>query len=287
MIRKWISSLMVMGLLLQCQMPVMALDHSTSHGSEKSQEQAEVSLKLHTHNNWKVSYIWSEDHTTCTAIAECREQNCSAVMVETVDVTKQGSHEAALFNKEKVTYTACFSSEWARTQTCTVEQKTMAESRVSSIELLDQKNKSRQRDRNGNDLTIALMVKESGEFYFTVNSLQDSFLEVQVDQKVVQPEFYTVQGEQIEIGFSESFINTLNRGKHDLQIITDQGDAEVQFKIDRRSLKEKRNYSMLLPGSGSRFIHAVIVCGVFLLLICCGGIVLLCLKSHRKKSVID
>ena len=59
----------------------------------------------------------------------------------------------------------------------------------------------------------------------------DKFNEVRIDGKVLDPDNYTASGEQTKITLKGSYTETLDEGRHTIEIISNDGYAEAGFKV--------------------------------------------------------
>ena len=71
-----------------------------------------------TDHDWKITYTWSEDNTTCTAKQVC-QHDASHTETATATVTSEPTKTPTCTEKGEMTYTATFSETWAETQTTT------------------------------------------------------------------------------------------------------------------------------------------------------------------------
>ena len=68
-------------------------------------------------HDWKVTYSWSEDWTTCTATRTCQREGCNGTEMESVQGKVTSTTPATCTKDGKTTYTATFTKEWAEDQT--------------------------------------------------------------------------------------------------------------------------------------------------------------------------
>ena len=72
-----------------------------------------------TDHDWKITYTWSEDNTTCTAKQVC-QHDASHTETATATVTSEPTKAPTCTEMGETTYTATFSVDWAEEQTKTV-----------------------------------------------------------------------------------------------------------------------------------------------------------------------
>ena len=72
-----------------------------------------------TDHDWKITYTWSEDNTTCTAKRVCKN-DASHTETATATVTSEPTKAPTCTEMGETTYTATFSVDWAEEQTKTV-----------------------------------------------------------------------------------------------------------------------------------------------------------------------
>ena len=72
-----------------------------------------------TDHDWKITYTWSEDNTTCTAKRVC-QHDASHTETATATVTSEPTKAPTCTEMGETTYTATFSVDWAEEQTKTV-----------------------------------------------------------------------------------------------------------------------------------------------------------------------
>ena len=71
-----------------------------------------------TDHDWKITYTWSEDNTTCTAKRVCKN-DASHTATETATEISEQTKDPTCTEKGETTYTATFSVDWAEEQTTT------------------------------------------------------------------------------------------------------------------------------------------------------------------------
>ena len=71
-----------------------------------------------TDHDWKITYTWSEDNTTCTAKRVCKN-DASHTETATATVTSEPTKAPTCTEMGETTYTATFSETWAETQITT------------------------------------------------------------------------------------------------------------------------------------------------------------------------
>ena len=72
-----------------------------------------------TDHDWKITYTWSEDNTTCTAKRVCKN-DASHTETATATVTSEPTKAPTCTEMGETTYTAKFNEDWAKEQTKTV-----------------------------------------------------------------------------------------------------------------------------------------------------------------------
>ena len=72
-----------------------------------------------TDHDWKITYTWSEDNTTCTAKRVC-QHDASHTETATATVTSEPTKAPTCTEMGETTYTAKFNEDWAKEQTKTV-----------------------------------------------------------------------------------------------------------------------------------------------------------------------
>ncbi|MBR4175719.1 MAG: fibronectin type III domain-containing protein [Lachnospiraceae bacterium] len=75
----------------------------------------------HEHRWLKTSYVWSDDHSTCTAYRRCKYDE-SHMMQETSDAQKEIVEEASCIKDGTTIYTASFETDGFEPQTITVKE---------------------------------------------------------------------------------------------------------------------------------------------------------------------
>lgn len=74
-------------------------------------------------------------------------------------------------------------------------------------------------------------VKQGETALFTSDAPSNKFKEVQVDGKVVDPQFYTVSGDSTEVTLSADFTKTLAEGEHTITIVSTDGQVSSKFTV--------------------------------------------------------
>ena len=71
--------------------------------------------------------------------------------------------------------------------------------------------------------------------YFTSNASYDDFKYVKLDGNELDPKNYTVKEGSTIVTLNKDFVSTLKAGKHILTIVSETGEASVEFIVNKTS----------------------------------------------------
>ena len=105
-------------------------------------------------------------------------------------------------------------------------------------------------------ITSPSTVKPGEDATFVSSAPFDKFNEVCVDGKALDPDNYTASGESTKIRLKGSYTETLDEGKHTIEIISNDGYAEAEFKVlsDPSILITGSNFLQKIPSSATSVI---------------------------------
>lgn len=73
--------------------------------------------------------------------------------------------------------------------------------------------------------------EDGGELSFHIDGSLRKFVDVKVDDKVVDPSLYTVESGSTIVTLHEDYMKTLTTGKHKLTVVFNDGEASTYFEI--------------------------------------------------------
>jgi prepilin-type N-terminal cleavage/methylation domain-containing protein len=76
-------------------------------------------------------------------------------------------------------------------------------------------------------------VKNSTTLSFRSNADYDKFVEVKIDNNVIDPSNYTVTEGSTIVTFTKEYFNSLGEGKHTVEIVSNDGIADASFAIQK------------------------------------------------------
>ena len=77
--------------------------------------------------------------------------------------------------------------------------------------------------------------REKKELSFTSNASYDDFKYVKLDGNELDPKNYTVKEGSTIVTLNKDFVSTLKAGKHILTIVSETGEASVEFTVNKTS----------------------------------------------------
>lgn len=117
--------------------------------------------------------------------------------------------------------------------------------------------------KNGKDKS--LVFRSSADF--------DKFLNVTIDENIVDKEYYTIKSGSTIVEVKEAYLKTLKAGVHKISINSKDGRAEASFKVEQ----SEENTPKLLPKTGGEINTAILM--LFVILVVNMGVTLF---LHRK-----
>ena len=82
-------------------------------------------------------------------------------------------------------------------------------------------------------------LKKGGTLTIIVDAPFENFVDIHVDNKLVDPKYYTAKSGSTVITFSKEFMSTLKAGNHDVTIGFNDGEAHTTIKVSEDSLNPK------------------------------------------------
>ena len=216
-----------------------------------------VTLPATGHDYSELTYTWSDDNTTCTAVLSCTK--CKDVKAdEKVNSASKVTKEATCTEPEITTYTAEFKDptfaiqnkeaetqkahghhyeEWIVDKEATVTS-TGSKHRVcevcKDIEIMDIEKLPPVAYKiiEGADGTYTVNI--DGTYTIRANGEFNKFVNVEIDGKVVDSKYYTAKSGSTVITFSKEYMDIYSVGQHTVKVNFEDGSAETTLTVAQK-----------------------------------------------------